>query len=176
MPKEKVVRNILDFSCKAKSKVTPTNLTDEELLEAEIQKRMPCVVKLQKTSTGKVTSKYDIYIGRRVYKGGWTMDASDWRNPFHQFNTKTHEERVEKYRNHVLNNPNLMEKLHTLEGKTLACWCLNSKEIHPIKCHGQILMDLVYNKVKKEVEANRERIIQTAKANQDKKIQQVQPT
>lgn len=76
---------------------------------------------------------YDVYIGR----------PSIWGNPFsHLDNTKaefkvsSREEAVEKYREYILNNPELLTKLPELKGKVLGCWC------HPKKCHGHILAEL----------------------------------
>lgn len=77
---------------------------------------------------------YDVYIGR----------GSIWGNPFsHLENTKaiykveTREEAVEKYREWILNQPKLLNKLHRLKGKTLGCYC------KPKSCHGDVLIELI---------------------------------
>jgi hypothetical protein len=69
---------------------------------------------------------YDLYIGR----------PSKWGNPFEIGPDGTRKEVIEKYRQYVLNNPELMASLHELKGLTLGCWC------HPLKCHGDVLVEL----------------------------------
>lgn len=80
--------------------------------------------------------RYDVYIGR----------PSEWGNPYShikdretraQFLTRTREEAISKYREWILQQPHLMEKLETLRGKTLGCWC------KPKSCHGDILIELL---------------------------------
>lgn len=70
--------------------------------------------------------KYDVYIGR----------PSKWGNPFTIDKDCTREQAVEKYREWVKKQPELMASLHELEGKTLGCWCA------PKACHGDILLQL----------------------------------
>jgi hypothetical protein len=72
-------------------------------------------------------SPYDIYIGR----------PSLWQNPFKIGIDGTREEVIEKYREYILNKPELMERLNELKGKRLGCWC------RPQKCHGDILIELL---------------------------------
>lgn len=76
---------------------------------------------------------YDIYIGR----------PSIWGNPFsHKDGTKaiykvaTREEAINAYKNWILKQSHLMNRLCELKGKTLACWC------KPLACHGDILIKL----------------------------------
>lgn len=87
--------------------------------------------------TGKVVhckkEKYDVYIGR----------PSIWGNPFShldgtkaQFKVDSREEAIEAYHKWILTQPQLLEKLPTLKGKTLGCWC------HPKGCHGDVLVSL----------------------------------
>jgi len=73
---------------------------------------------------------YDIYIGR----------PSVWGNPFKIGKDGNREEVITKYKEWVNNQPNLLDKIHTLEGKTLGCWC------SPKPCHGDVLIDLIMNK------------------------------
>jgi hypothetical protein len=40
------------------------------------------------------------------------------------------------YRSWVLNRPELVERLPTLKGKVLGCWC------KPLPCHGDVLAEL----------------------------------
>lgn len=76
---------------------------------------------------------YDIYIGR----------PSCWGNPFSHkdntwaiFKTKTREEAIERFKEYLLNTPELMNKLPELKGKVLGCWC------SPLACHGDVLAEL----------------------------------
>lgn len=77
--------------------------------------------------------KFDVYIGR----------PSIWGNPFShldntkaKFKTATREEAVAKYKEYLLQNPELLKKLPALKGKILACWC------SPKSCHGDVLAEL----------------------------------
>lgn len=69
---------------------------------------------------------HDIYIGR----------PSIWGNPFEIGSDGTRREVIEKYRQWVVNQPYLMERIHLLRGKRLGCWCC------PRPCHGNVLADL----------------------------------
>lgn len=76
---------------------------------------------------------FDIYIGR------WNPKFpinSKWANPFKIGQDGTREEVIEKYRQYLLSNAELMAALPELIGKTLACWC------SPQACHGDILVEL----------------------------------
>lgn len=71
-------------------------------------------------------SKFDVYIGR----------PSKWGNPFVIGRDGTREEVVAKYREWLLQQPELMAALPELKGKVLACWCA------PELCHGHVLVEL----------------------------------
>lgn len=79
-------------------------------------------------------SDYDIYIGR----------PSKWGNPFtHKTGTKakyivgSRQEAIDKYRQWLINQPKLVEKVKTeLRGKVLGCWCA------PKACHGDVLVEV----------------------------------
>jgi hypothetical protein len=73
--------------------------------------------------------KYDTYIGR----------PSIWGNPFAIGKDGNREEVIEKYRQWIQTQPNLLAQLPTLKGKVLGCWC------HPNKCHGDVLVELIEN-------------------------------
>jgi hypothetical protein len=84
----------------------------------------------------KTNEPYDVYIGR----------GSVWGNPYTHIknkNTKatyivaTRKEAIEKYREYLLGNEELMNKLEQLRGKTLACFC------KPKSCHGDIIIELL---------------------------------
>lgn len=78
---------------------------------------------------------YDVYIGR----------GSVWGNPFThrelsktkaEFQTTSREESINKYRDWILNQSQLVARIPELRGKTLACFC------KPKSCHGDVLSDM----------------------------------
>ena len=71
--------------------------------------------------------KYDVYIGR----------PSKWGNPFTIGKDGTREEVIQKYREYLLANKELMKSLPELKDKTLGCWC------KPKACHGDVLIEMV---------------------------------
>lgn len=81
---------------------------------------------------------YDVYIGR----------PSIWGNPYShkdgtlaKFKTESIEESVLKFKEYVLNNPQLMSKIPELKGKVLGCWCKTKKNPNS-PCHGDVLAEL----------------------------------
>ena len=70
---------------------------------------------------------FDVYIGR----------PSKWGNPFEIGPDGTRAEVIEKYREWLLAQPELLSQLHELKGKTLGCWC------SPLPCHGDVLVELI---------------------------------
>ena len=77
---------------------------------------------------------YDVFIGR----------PSKWGNPFHSGEDGTRSEVIEKYREWILNQPDLLKSLDELDGKVLGCWC------KPRACHGDVLVELVMARKRKE--------------------------
>jgi plasmid maintenance system antidote protein VapI len=71
--------------------------------------------------------KYDVYIGR----------PSKWGNPFVIGKDGDRLEVIQKYKNWLLNNPELLKDIHELQDKVLGCWC------HPKICHGDVLVELL---------------------------------
>lgn len=71
-------------------------------------------------------SSHDVYIGR----------PSKWGNPFQIGNDGTRKQVVEKYRNWIQTQPDLLNALPELKDKTLGCWC------SPELCHGNVLAEL----------------------------------
>jgi len=69
---------------------------------------------------------YDVFIGR----------PSKWGNPFIIGKDGIRSEVISKYREYVLNNPDLMLSLDEIRGKTLGCYC------KPKACHGDVLVEL----------------------------------
>ena len=67
------------------------------------------------------------------------LKASIWGNPFRIGRDGTREEVIAKYRDYILNRPDLMARLPELKGKTLGCWC------KPLPCHGEVLAELADN-------------------------------
>lgn len=97
---------------------------------------LPTVVRM-KRSNGKIVQDCDVYIGRQCYMGGWKLPASKWANPFSVKSCGTVEIAVEKYRQYILERPELLNCIGELEGKRLGCWC------KPGLCHGDVLVELV---------------------------------
>lgn len=93
---------------------------------------------------------YDIYIGR----------PSIWGNPFSskkhtstKFKSSSLKNCLKMYKQHILNDKNLLNNLHKLKGKTLGCWCVEKNwkrknNISEYLCHGEILLDLIDEQVK----------------------------
>jgi hypothetical protein len=79
---------------------------------------------------------YDVYIGRGK--------ESKWGNPFThlggktlaEFKVATREEAIEKYREWIKTQPELLASLGELKGKRLGCFC------KPDSCHGDVLAEL----------------------------------
>ena len=92
--------------------------------------KLPSVVDIHKKN-GRC-KHFDVYIGRRIQYHKEFVRDSKWANRFY--------DRLDLYEKHV--RINLWDDLEELNGKVLGCWCVNSDKIHPIKCHGQVLMKL----------------------------------
>lgn len=75
-----------------------------------------------------------VYIGRAMPRQ--RLAGSIWANPFRIGETVSRGEAIAKYRYRLLNSPHLLERLHELRGKRLACWCV------PEACHGQVLAEM----------------------------------
>ena len=75
-----------------------------------------------------------VYIGR----------GSKWGNPYShmtgtkaEFKVNTREEAIDRYREYLSSNRDLMESLHEIKGKNLLCYC------SPKQCHGNILIEVL---------------------------------
>ena len=76
---------------------------------------------------------YDVYIGRPGR--GKSKEEGKWGNPFEIGRDGTREEVIAKYREYILNKPELLEQIPLeLKGKTLGCFC------KPKACHGDVLV------------------------------------
>lgn len=71
----------------------------------------------------------DVYIGR----------PGIWGNPFRIGVDGSREEVIEKYRMYIQSRPDLLERVSTLRGKVLGCFC------KPLACHGDVLAELADN-------------------------------
>ena len=76
----------------------------------------------------------NIYIGWTgivFIKGArFPKTASIWANPFKMTPICSRNQVLEFYEEYLIHDPYLMSQLHTLQGKTLGCWC------SPEPCHG----------------------------------------
>jgi hypothetical protein len=73
------------------------------------------------------SSPYDIYIGR----------GSIWGNPFKVGIDGDRTKCIEMYAEWIMKEKHLMDKLLSLDGKVLGCYC------KPLDCHGDVLVELV---------------------------------
>lgn len=84
---------------------------------------------------------YDVLIDRTTI---WGNPYSHKENTLAIYKVKTRKESIEKYREYILNNPELLAKLPELKGKVLGCWC------KPLPCHGDVLIELLNQRVNLE--------------------------
>ena len=77
--------------------------------------------------------KFDIYIGR----------GSPFGNPFRIGIDGNRDEVIAKYRQWILTQPHLLERLSELKDKVLGCYC------SPLPCHGDVLVELIEARNKK---------------------------
>lgn len=93
----------------------------------------------------KTGDPYDIYIGRPSIFGN---PYSHKEGTLAKYKVDTIEEAVEKYKEYVLANPELLKKILALKGKVLSCWCAKKGEHlttddKPYKCHGQVILEII---------------------------------
>ena len=67
-----------------------------------------------------------VYVGR----------PTKWGNPYHMGIHGTREEVIQRYRDWLLDNEELMRSLSELRGRDLSCWCA------PLPCHADVLLEL----------------------------------
>lgn len=111
---------------------------DAKLMAVHARYPTPTVVCLRRRN-GVIVQDCDLYIGRRCNFGGWDLPASVFANPYKMHMVSDAPERrrvIEEYEQYVRNNPDLMELIPHLAGKTLGCWC------SPAPCHGDVLVKL----------------------------------
>jgi hypothetical protein len=76
-----------------------------------------------------------VYIGRAYNYKPWRLPQSKWHNPFRIGRDGTAEEVLVKYER-WLHTSGLINDIHELRGRDLACWCA------PFPCHGDVLLRL----------------------------------
>jgi hypothetical protein len=76
-----------------------------------------------------------VYIGDRLYRGPWRLPKSKWANPYKIGRDGIREEVIVQYERHLYNS-GLINDIHELRGRDLACWCA------PKPCHGDVLLRL----------------------------------
>jgi uncharacterized protein DUF4326 len=74
---------------------------------------------------------FDVYVGR----------PSKFGNPFVVGRDGTRAQVIEKYRQWIYSQRDLLKELPSLTGKTLGCWC------KPKACHGDVLVELCDNPI-----------------------------
>lgn len=76
-----------------------------------------------------------VYVGRR--NAGRGLAESAFANPYKIGQDGNRAEVIQKYRSWLLGRRELLQRLHELRGRRLACWC------KPEPCHGDVLVELV---------------------------------
>ncbi len=87
----------------------------------------------------------NVYIGRAgvVFVNGirFPKVSSEFSNPYKIGKDGDREQVIQKYKDYIIEkinkSPELKDKLISLDGKNLGCWC------HPEKCHGDILLEII---------------------------------
>ena len=74
----------------------------------------------------KYKDPFDIYIGR----------GTIWGNPFQIGRDGGREKVILKYKEYILDKPELLKELPKIKGRILGCFC------KPKTCHGDVLADL----------------------------------
>ena len=82
--------------------------------------------KIVTTVVNKRDDFYDVDITR----------PGQWGNPFFIGRDGTREEVIEKYREWIMTQPQLLTQLPMLKGKRLGCYCA------PMPCHGNVLKEI----------------------------------
>lgn len=80
-----------------------------------------------------------VYIGRHrdPEVGYWGNPYSSKSGTMAKYKTKSRQESIKKYETYLLNNKEMLDRLHELKFKKLGCFC------KPKACHGDILKKYV---------------------------------
>ncbi len=78
---------------------------------------------------------YDVLIDRTTPFGNPWSHKDD---TLAQFKVATRREALNAYREHLMGNTELQERLRPLKGKTLGCWCKPGNS-----CHGDIIAEFL---------------------------------
>lgn len=79
---------------------------------------------------------YDVLIDRTTK---WGNPYSHKEGTLAEFKVASRKEAIEKFREYLYNNEELLSSIEELRGKTLGCWCKNPK--NPKACHGDIYVE-----------------------------------
>lgn len=79
-------------------------------------------------------SRFDVYIGRDIKWGN-----PFWGNPFVIGRDGDRMAVLAKYERYVRSRPDMLDRLHELQGKVLGCHCA------PLACHGDVLKKLAFS-------------------------------
>jgi hypothetical protein len=77
-----------------------------------------------------------VYVGRAMHRGGWHLPGSPLASPFRPGRDGSREEVVAKYRQYLMDRPDLLALLPGLRGRKLGCWCV------PEPCHAEVIAEL----------------------------------
>jgi hypothetical protein len=94
---------------------------------------LPFVLNLR--GCGGVVPEGAVYIGDRLKRRPWDLQESKWKNPYKIGRDGTREEVIVKFERY-LHESGLINDIHELRWKYLACWC------KPQACHGDVLLRL----------------------------------
>ena len=95
-----------------------------------------------KKKNGEIVTRFDVYIGRACYRGGWKLPKSKWANPYFIGKDGTRDQVIGNYLDYILSEPELLKDLSELEDKIIACFC-SLEEC----CHGDILIHLINGEI-----------------------------
>lgn len=85
-------------------------------------------------------SDYDVYIGRGSVWGNPYTHISD-RKTLAKYVVPTRAEAIKAYKQYILGNQELLNRIEELRGKRLGCHCV------PKRCHGEVLIDILNNNI-----------------------------
>ena len=83
---------------------------------------------------------YDVYIGRGSEFGNPFTHIKD-RETKAQFIVRTREDAIRSYRQWIYDRPDLLEKIETLRGKKLGCYC--KRPGAEKSCHGDVIIEIL---------------------------------